>query len=55
MRYGDDGGVPELGLDAALDEVVGHHVHVRGGLVQDQELVVSQQRPCKAQQLLLAD
>ena len=34
VRDGDDRGVPELGLDAVLDEVVGPHVHVRSGLVE---------------------
>ena len=51
---GDDGGVGELGVDAVLDELVGGHVHVRRGFVQDQELVAPQQCACQTQQLLLS-
>ena len=54
VRDGDDGGLPELGLDAVLDEVVGHHVHVRSGLVEHQELVLPQQRAGQAEQLFLS-
>ena len=50
---GDDRGVLELGVDALLDEVVGFHVHIRFGFIQDQELVVPKQCLRQAQQLLL--
>lgn len=51
---GDDGGVAELLLDGGLDEAVSLHVHVRGRLVEHQELVPAQERPGQAEQLLLA-
>ena len=31
----DHCGLCEFGLDAFLDEVVGHHIHIRSGLVQN--------------------
>ena len=54
VRYSDHCGVLELGLDAVLDEVVGLHVDIGRGLVQHQELVLLEQGPRQAQQLLLA-
>jgi len=38
-----------------LDEVVCPHIDIGGGFIKDQNLVASQQRSRKTQQLLLSD
>ena len=48
-----DGGVGESFANAFLDEAVGLHIHVRSGLIQDQEFVVSEKGSRQAKQLLL--
>ena len=48
-----DGCIGESFANAFLDEAVGLHIHVRSGLIQDQEFVVSEKGSRQAKQLLL--
>ena len=50
---GDDGAGGEVGLDGALDQVVRLHVHRGGGLVQQQDPVLTQHGAGQADQLPL--
>ena len=50
---GDDGAGGEVGLDGALDQVVRLHVHRGGGLVQQQDPVLTQQGAGQADELPL--
>lgn len=51
---GQDGAVFKLGADGGLDQVVCLHVHSSRGLVQDQDLGLSQESSGQTHQLALA-
>ena len=55
MCNDQDCGVLEALPQLLLDEIVSLHVHVCGGLVENENPGLSQCRPCKADQLLLTN
>lgn len=55
MSDDHDGAILETRPQLLLDQVVSFHVDVGGGLVEDEDLGLSQNSACEADELLLAD